>query len=844
MSLFILITVIWILLKLIYLTPVSLGLQGLLTNLFFVEHSQHEEEIKDGRSHQNPHEARFVVELCRYLLNQEYKPSQITILTTYTGQLHCLRKLMPSPEFTGVKVHVVDKYQGEENDIIILSLVRSNRQGRVGFLNISNRVCVALSRAKMGLYCIGDMDMLSSVKLWSNIIHTLKEQDQVGPALTLSCQNHPEKRIQASCANDFKGAPEGGCDQPCEYRLECGHVCTRMCHPYDAEHKEYKCMKDCPKVMCELGHKCMKRCYQECGKCRVPVHKIIPSCLHNQMVPCHQDPETFACQEHCQKTLSCSHPCKATCGDSCTSQCMTRVQMQLKCGHIQEEPCYISRDPKKEPICRTKCGTTLKCGHTCPGTCHGCCQGRLHKGCTHKCRETLVCSHPCREPCVRDCPPCSSFCENRCVHSICKKSCGQPCARCIEPCEWQCPHYSCTKLCHEPCDRPPCLDPCNKKLPCGHRCIGLCGDPCPNKCRVCNKEEVTEIFFGNEDEADACFIQLEDCKHLFETKGMDQYMSLDEDQGSGLDQRAIKLKECPRCRTPIRRNLRYGTHINRSLAAIELVKEKINGVPDIIKQQQKDLSLQLLEQNNLKNHLPKEFAFLDEKLNSKDLSYQQLWHFENLMSFLESIGKLKEMQTEHMNPLDDFKFSRKVEEALKFLMDRSQRFSDQQVADLERELKRLSYLAELNVRCKMSQFKLSDVVLATKVQQLREILEDTLPFSKGLERTVKKMFTELDDYLPRSGLGITDDERVMILKAIGLKKGHWYKCPNGHVYAIGECGGAMVESKCPECSAAIGGTNHNLLQGNAVASEMDGAEHAAWSDAANMANYNLINFED
>lgn len=362
-------------------------------------------------------------------------------------------------------------------------------------------------------------------------------------------------------------------------------------------------------------------------------------------------------------------------------------------------------------------------------------------------------------------------------------------------------------------------------------------------CRVCNKEEVTEIFFGSEDEPDACFIQLEDCKHLFETNGMDQYMSLDEDQGSGLDQRAIKLKECPRCRTPIRRNLRYGTHINRSLAAIEMVKEKINGVPDIIKQQQEDLRLQLFEQNNLKKHLLKEFAFLDEKLNTKDLSYQQLWHLENLMSFLESIGKLKEM-TEHMTLLDNIKFSRKVEEALKFLMDRSQRFSDQQVADLERELKRLSYLAELKVRCKMSQVKLSDVVLATKVQQLREILEDTLPFSEGLERTVKKMFTELDAKLPRSGLGITDEERVMILKAIGLKKGHWYKCPNGHVYAIGDCGGAMVESKCPECKAAIGGTNHNLLQDNAVASEMDGAEHAAWSDAANMANYNLMNFDD
>ncbi|XP_016333043.1 NFX1-type zinc finger-containing protein 1-like isoform X2 [Sinocyclocheilus anshuiensis] len=820
------------------------NVKGVLTNLFFVDHGQFEEEIKDGRSHQNPHEAQFVVALCRYLLLQDYKPSQITILTTYTGQLHCLRKLMPSPNFSGVKVHVVDKYQGEENDIIILSLVRSNLQRRVGFLNISNRVCVALSRSKMGLFCIGNMDMLSSVTLWSNILHTLRESGQVGRALTLSCQNHPDKQILASCSDDFRGAPEGGCDQPCQFRLDCGHVCTRMCHPYDVEHKEYKCMKDCQKVLCELKHKCTRRCYKECGECQVLLDKIIPSCQHSQKVPCHLDPEKFVCQERCQKTLPCGHPCKAACGESCTAQCKVRVQMQLKCGHVQEEPCFISRDHKREPNCKTKCGTTLECGHPCPGTCHGCLQGRLHKACTHKCQQTLVCSHQCREPCVRDCPPCSVRCENRCVHSVCMKTCGQTCAPCNEPCEWQCPHHSCTKLCHEPCDRPPCSVPCNNTLPCGHRCIGLCGDPCPNKCRICHKDEVTEIFFGNEDDPDACFIQLEDCKHMFEATGMDQYMNLDEDQGAELDQRAIRLKDCPRCRTPIRRNLRYGTHINRSLAAIEMVKEKINGMPDVIKQQQEVFSLQLRGKKNLRKHLAQEFAFLKEKFETKDLSLQQLRHLENLMTYLESVGKLKAMQAEHMTPLLDQlqAFSSKVEEVLRFLLHPTQRLSDQQIADLERELKRLSYLAELNVRCGMSLAK--SVVYGTEVLQLREILEDMLPFSEGLERRVKQMFTDLDTKLPRSGLGITDEERVMILKAIGLNKGHWYKCLNGHVYAIGECGGAVQQSKCPECNAAIGGTNHNLIQGNAVATEMDGAEHAAWSDAANMANFDLQNIDD
>jgi hypothetical protein len=59
----------------------------------------------------------------------------------------------------------------------------------------------------------------------------------------------------------------------------------------------------------------------------------------------------------------------------------------------------------------------------------------------------------------------------------------------------------------------------------------------------------------------------------------------------------------------------------------------------------------------------------------------------------------------------------------------------------------------------------------------------------------------------------------------------------GHVYAIGDCGGAMQESRCPECNASIGGRNHALTSGNRHAGEMDGSTHAAWSDAANMGNY-------
>nr|XP_004547697.2 NFX1-type zinc finger-containing protein 1 [Maylandia zebra] len=820
------------------------NIKGLKTNLYFVDHNHLEEEIRDGKSHQNRHEAMFVVALCRHFLLQDYKPEQITILTTYTGQLHCLRKHMPAKEFAGVKVHVVDKYQGEENDIVLLSLVRSNRQSKVGFLNISNRVCVALSRAKKGLYCIGNSVMLDQVKLWSKIFHTLREKDQVGKALTLCCQNHPDREVKVSNADDFSQAPEGGCTQPCQFRLDCGHVCTRVCHPYDPEHKKYKCVKKCEKILCDMGHKCTLLCHIECPKnCPVKVEKIIPKCQHTQMIPCHQDPNTFTCQEPCQKLLSCEHPCESVCGLPCTSKCKVKVILKLRCGHTQEDACFY-KDCIDKAECKAPCEHQLKCGHACRGTCGKCFQGRFHFGCYHKCERLLICSHQCKEPCTGDCPPCQRPCENCCVHSKCMKPCGQPCAPCIEPCAWQCAHHRCNKLCYEPCDRPPCTEPCNKTLDCGHPCIGLCGDKCPSKCRICHHDDVTEIFFGTENEPDAYFIQLEDCKHIIEYTAMDIYMGMDDNnQANEVEQVAIKLKECPKCRTPIRNNLRYGSQINRSLEEIEMVKEKINGQQSDIEKKTKALRTQWRE--NLRTYEmddQKEYMLIKESLKKPYLTANDLWVVENKMDFLIRVQKLLKIEKKDMMDMDRDKFSKNVAEFVCWLNSYHQKFTDQQVFDLQRELQRLSLLAELNVRCHLANERRQIDQIQSDVQKIRDILETWGQFTEQDEQKVKEAMKKLDEMFPLSGLGISDEERKMIVSAMKMRPGHWYKCPNGHVYLITECGGAMESRHCPDCNATIGGQSHILASDNQVASEMDGAQHPAWSEANNLLNFNPLDF--
>ena len=167
-------------------------IKGVEANMFFIDHSMKEAEVQDGHSKVNEHEVCFLVELCRYLMKQGYLSTQITILTTYSGQLFAFKKKMPRQEFDGVKISTVDNYQGEENDIILLSLVRSNTQNNIGFLAIDNRVCVALSRARHALYCIGNfVQLLERSPLWRNIMNYVNKIKMCHTGLRLQCQVHP-----------------------------------------------------------------------------------------------------------------------------------------------------------------------------------------------------------------------------------------------------------------------------------------------------------------------------------------------------------------------------------------------------------------------------------------------------------------------------------------------------------------------------------------------------------------------------------------------------------------------------------------------------------------------------
>ncbi|KAG8729067.1 hypothetical protein FRC12_021286 [Ceratobasidium sp. 428] len=108
-----------------------------------------------------------------------------------------------------VLIRTLDNFQGEEGDIIILSLARNagtafakditnleygeKARSSVGFLKSINRTNVGLSRAKQGLYILGNAPELASAsKMWATVLQELDSKNLVGSGLPIACSRHPD----------------------------------------------------------------------------------------------------------------------------------------------------------------------------------------------------------------------------------------------------------------------------------------------------------------------------------------------------------------------------------------------------------------------------------------------------------------------------------------------------------------------------------------------------------------------------------------------------------------------------------------------------------------------------
>ena len=340
----------------------------------------------------------------------------------------------------------MDNFQGEESNIILLSLVRSNEEGKVGFLSTENRVCVALSRAKFGLYIAGNMDQLQSRSdLWKKIQKDLEAEGNIGSSLKLKCENHLETIVSVSTDRDILlNSPEGGCRKSCEISLpKCGHQCPKTCHIVDSEHEYIKCILPCPLFICERKHPCPRKCYQKCRPCVVSVPKTF-SCGHTHAVTCCTYDEDHLCPTQVEKTMpDCQHKATMPCHkDPFIFPCPAPCDIRLPCGHKCMRKCHVNDDPDHNEY---------MCYEPCPRSPDGCSQ-----------------EHKCNKKCFEDCGPCLQKANK-------KAACG----------------HTNDVLCSTSVEEIVCSKKCKRIMSCGHYCKKMCKDPCGD-CQVVVEKIVPE----------------------------------------------------------------------------------------------------------------------------------------------------------------------------------------------------------------------------------------------------------------------------------------------------------------------------------------------------------------
>ncbi|KAK8073961.1 hypothetical protein PG994_004860, partial [Apiospora phragmitis] len=226
---------------------------GMKHPLYFCHHNYHEEFDAQLNSMYNVEEAEHIVKFAEYLIMNGTPAERITVLTFYRGQRNRImreagKRLYIAP-LSSLKVNTVDSYQGEENDIILLSLVRSSRPNamfRVGFVEDMHRGVVSISRARRGFYIFGNYNNLenathASCSMWKPVRDVFQRGgffDPSRPGLPIYCRKHNEP-IHMESAQSWDGHHGGcfekmphetlRCNKPCERQLRCGHACRMAC---------------------------------------------------------------------------------------------------------------------------------------------------------------------------------------------------------------------------------------------------------------------------------------------------------------------------------------------------------------------------------------------------------------------------------------------------------------------------------------------------------------------------------------------------------------------------------------------------------------------------------------
>eukprot|EP00899_Mesostigma_viride_P023669 jgi/Mesvir1/4487/Mv25489-RA.1 len=668
--------------------------------------------------------------------------------------------------------------------------------------------------------------------------------------MALACGNHPGTVTQVSLQSDFAGVRHGGCSLPCDHLLDCGHRCRMICHrsPHD---DKARCTQPCERVRpAGCQHKCPQICYAcalsargqrgaregergggrgiacsgladgatlrqadggllgfqgdddngedevaktHCPPCRLPVDTHLSACGHVVPLPCCDAylVATGALAPRCPFTVTitlpgCKHTVSTTCGAVQAGEplpkCKRRVRVVWECcGHAAEVVCGDVRQQDGSlqlPPCKQPCKESMNgCGHACAHKCSDD-HGHEQEACAQACSTELVCRHICQAGCgkphSRQCErPCNLVC---CHGLICSRKCHRPCIPCKEPCPWRCRHYQCSRRCYDVCDRPPCNLRCPLALPkCGHRCFGLCGEgPCP-PCPLCDAKvrgvvdllsltPLGELFEEYRDQEDEARARHSDLVNSTRQAGKPGRGGRGRGRGRGKGESVVPPQGVT----------------TRSKGKAAAGARQAKGATRVLP------SDQLLYQLPECGHV-----FLVGTLDHYVAS--------------ECHGKEGEAGAAETGSGSGGS-SRGTGSGNDSSSGGAGASSGRAAGDAAPTAVKLLQCPQCRTR----------VLTAMRYNGY-----------------IKRMLCLYNRIKKKMAGVVTAQEMAMVVAAMAgdqgmsIAQGHWFVCPKGHPYFIGNCGGAQERARCPECKAFIGGSQYQLEAGNRFVN-LDGAANPAW----------------
>lgn len=154
-------------------------LKGVDTSLEFIDTAgcSFDETVTEEKSYLNEGEARIVLAHLSTLTEDIGQMAEIGIIAPYRGQVELLKELAEHQSLEeNCTINTVDSFQGQEKDVIYVSLVRSNINASLGFLKDYRRMNVAMTRARFKLVLIGDSATLGTDAFYEALLNYVEKE--------------------------------------------------------------------------------------------------------------------------------------------------------------------------------------------------------------------------------------------------------------------------------------------------------------------------------------------------------------------------------------------------------------------------------------------------------------------------------------------------------------------------------------------------------------------------------------------------------------------------------------------------------------------------------------------